>query len=594
VTLRPIDTRDYAAIDVPTSFGRPPRLEWVSIEQLVIDPEYQREITPRGRANVRRIAAGFDWAMFAPVVVAPAGADKFAIVDGQHRTTAAKICGVDRVPCAIIDVERATQARSFRAINGNVTRMHTIHLHHASVAAGDKRSLRIAEVCRMAGVTIVRNPTQASLLKIGETVVVTTIAKSIERFGEAATILGLKTVVATGGGQSGPSFQDHHLGRDRGPARSSRMVPERDQAQRRLRHHRSRGSLAPRDRCCRTRARLIVDRSIRGVAGRGAQLAFCSPIPAGGQPVKPWRCETMNVYVDETKEWPLLDKHDRNLPALKVTGRDTIVVRAGTSFGGKVFEVDTRVELPPALDVGADYAVEVVDGAPIADKIVTPPVASLSLLGGFHFAPGGNATARKGGDSVPAINPCSLWDLGFRPACPDPRGMALVEMSYGRKFWCDIYLTAKDAELGTSRFDVTIADGDDRPIDPATGKPFQRFDYASALALMRHHGKELLSFEEFAAAAFGVTEKTAHSGDPETTGLDAFRTSKFGLMQATGNLWVWGHDGDPDEPRASILGGSWFFDGYARSRYADLATAWPDDSGGDLGARGRCDHLQPV
>lgn len=201
--LRTIETADYASIVVPDSFGRPPKLQYLSISDLVIDVEYQREITPQGRKNVRRIAAEFDWSMFAPVVVAPAGSDRFAIVDGQHRTTAAKLCGIDKVPCAIIDVGQAIQARSFKAINGNVTRMHTIHLHHASVAAGDDKALRISDVCKKAGVTIVRNPTQATRLDVGETVVVATIAKAIERFGDKATIFGLKTIVSTGGGNPG-------------------------------------------------------------------------------------------------------------------------------------------------------------------------------------------------------------------------------------------------------------------------------------------------------------------------------------------------------------------------------------------------------
>ena len=135
------------------------------------------------------------------------------------------------------------------------------------------------------------------------------------------------------------------------------------------------------------------------------------------------------------------------------------------------------------------------------------------------------------------------------------------------------------------------ADGNDRPTDPATGEPFRRFDYAAACGVMKHHGKGLLSFEEFALAAYGVTEKTAANDDPHHTGLDAARTSKFGLMQATGNMWVWGHDGDPDEPRASILGGSWWYEDDAGSRCANL-DYWAGHSGEGLGARGRSDHLQ--
>jgi hypothetical protein len=118
------------------------------------------------------------------------------------------------------------------------------------------------------------------------------------------------------------------------------------------------------------------------------------------------------------------------------------------------------------------------------------------------------------------------------------------------------------------------------------------FDYATAVTVMARHGKGLLSFAEFAAAAYGVTEKTAHTGDPQITKLDAPRTSKWGLMQAVGNLWVWGHDGDPDAPRASVFGGSWWYGGDAGSRCAFVAYRWPGDSDDFLGARGRGDHLQ--
>ncbi len=291
-----------------------------------------------------------------------------------------------------------------------------------------------------------------------------------------------------------------------------------------------------------------------------------------------------------------LIKMDQNSPILKVIDRNTVAIKSGTSFDGDNFPKDLAVMMPAAgLDVGADYGVICgLGGVPQATKIV----GELSDLcfAGFHYAPGGNATARAGGDDVPAINPFSLWDLNFRPACPDPRGMALVEAK-GHKFWCDIYLTGANcavdgtSKFGTSKFGATIADGNDRPVDPS-GKKYKRFDYETAAAVVAAHGKGLLSLEEFFAAAFGVTEKTACNRDPEITGLDPPRTSKFGLMQATGNMWVWGHDGDSDEPRASILGGSWFNGGLAGSRYASVVY-WADNSGGSLGARGRSDHLQP-
>ena len=295
---------------------------------------------------------------------------------------------------------------------------------------------------------------------------------------------------------------------------------------------------------------------------------------------------------DDRRASPQLVKTDPNLPALKVTGRDSLVISAGTSFAGRSFGEDTPVLLPrQGLIPGADYVVAA-SGEPIALRLTRLPDDD-SYIGGFHFAPGGNAEGRAGGDDVPAINPYSLWDRNFRPACVDPRGMALVHKP-GGLFWCDIYLTGANCHVdGTSKFGVPIADGDECPCDP-DGDHYAQFDYATAAAVMAAHGKGLLNVEEFFAAAFGVTEKSAHKGDPRTTGLDAPRTSRFGLMQATGNLWVWGHDGDPDTPRASVFGGSWFYGVDAGSRYAYVACKWPEDSDGALGARGRSDHLQPV
>jgi hypothetical protein len=287
----------------------------------------------------------------------------------------------------------------------------------------------------------------------------------------------------------------------------------------------------------------------------------------------------------------VLVKADATTPCLKVLGRDSIAIKAGTSFKGFIFPDDMPVA-PPAggYVAGQDYVVKVIDGSAIA--AISQMVPDPSDLGGFHFAPGGNASARAGGDIDPAINPCSVWDLNFRPACPDPRGMTLVDTG-GRKFWCDIYLTAADHSDITSRFGVTIADGADLPNGTGTdGKKHKAFDYPTAVAVLASHGKGLLSVEEFFAAASGVTEKSSADKNPKVTGLDAPRTSKFGLMQATGNMWVWGHDGDPDEPRASIFGGSWLSGGDAGSRYAGL-DCWPESSGDNLGARGRSDHLQP-
>lgn len=282
-----------------------------------------------------------------------------------------------------------------------------------------------------------------------------------------------------------------------------------------------------------------------------------------------------------------MTKADAAYPAFRTGGLDTLFTNGST-----VIRIDDRT-------------ISLADGAPIAMprrlvagldfEIVLNPDNSLSahaygaagefghpVIGGFHYAPGGNAQGRSGGDAIPAINPFSIYDVNFRPACANPRGMTLVD----GKFWADIYLLGTGhADGGTSLCGADIADGDS----------LKKLDYAAAVSILAEHGKQVMSIVEFIEAAYGVVEKAARSEEPQTTGIvepdDAKFISKWGLVQATGNMWVWGHDGDPDAPRASVFGGSWISGSFAGSRYADLGYRWPGHSGGDLGARGRSDHL---
>ncbi|RVD18433.1 hypothetical protein EN749_05085 [Mesorhizobium sp. M7A.F.Ca.ET.027.02.1.1] len=292
-----------------------------------------------------------------------------------------------------------------------------------------------------------------------------------------------------------------------------------------------------------------------------------------------------------------LDRADLSTSIFVVTGTDAIAIKAGTvvtiAGAAHAFELDTAVDIvDPAA--GRDYCIFLgSDGKPRAD-ICDAEMLKGDILGGFHFAPSGNATARAGGDGIPAINPFSCWDLGFRPACPDPRGMALID---GR-FWADIYLLGTDHLTdGTSRFGQIIADGRSLPVKIGGEGRYKKLDYATAGEIYTHHGKGMLSAEEFFAAAYGVSERTSRDKEPETTGDVSGDGKKFvsgwGLFDVTGTMWQWGTDGDPDNPRASIFGGSWFTGSEAGSRYANLGY-WPVYSTGHISARGRSDHLKPA
>jgi hypothetical protein len=201
--FRRIDAKPFAGAATPATLGRPPKLEWIAIADLVIDPEYQREIGRSGRANIIKIAAEFDWAKFAPVIVAPAGSNKFAVVDGQHRTTAAAICGAQKVPCAVIDGARAAQAAAFTAINTAVTAMSPMQVHAARLAAGDPKAVDLARICKEALVTICRYPIPANKMKAGETLAAAKFYSLLGKFGEDTFKAALTCITHTRDGYPG-------------------------------------------------------------------------------------------------------------------------------------------------------------------------------------------------------------------------------------------------------------------------------------------------------------------------------------------------------------------------------------------------------
>jgi hypothetical protein len=300
------------------------------------------------------------------------------------------------------------------------------------------------------------------------------------------------------------------------------------------------------------------------------------------------------------------------------TGAGTIAILAATdvAVAGQLvsFSVQTAVVMP-TLTAGTDYAIYAcTDGTIRADASFSFPTGYTALnsrkIGGFHYAPGGNAAARAGGDTTPAINEYSIWDLKFKPASPDPRGQMLVSGG----FWADIYPLGVDHIInGTSKFNVTIADGSSPPKVPtqfggngtATYTTLTWWESAEVLAA---YGKRLPSYAEFAALAFGTTEATSGGTDPISTILRAAFTSKWGAILATGNMWFWGANfgggaagaawtanttgrgSTYQMENAALFGGSWDGSSYSGSRASNWANS-PTFSYSFFGARGVCDHV---
>lgn len=196
----------------PSTFTRPlgepssgpaPMLNWIPTDRLVVDDAYQREIGRRGRLNVQHIIDNFEWSKFAPVIVAPVEGGLYAIVDGQHRTTAAMVLGFSEVPCQVVQADRAKQAAAYAAVNGNITKTTPQQLFHARLAAGHKQAAELQEVCVAGGVEIIRRNVVQAKLRVGQTQAVGALSRCLRDFGRDTLITSLQCITQTSDGNPG-------------------------------------------------------------------------------------------------------------------------------------------------------------------------------------------------------------------------------------------------------------------------------------------------------------------------------------------------------------------------------------------------------
>lgn len=306
------------------------------------------------------------------------------------------------------------------------------------------------------------------------------------------------------------------------------------------------------------------------------------------------------------------------------TAATAISIVAGAVLNGRLYSAATAVTMPGSFTNNTDYAIwqHPSTGALVADaSFTTAPAGATggSIVGGFHYIPSGRPTAVNNGSPTGSaeILEFSLWDLTYRPSCPDPRGMACINDA----FWIDLFLAGATSYAGTtfsavpsSRIGLTIADGSSAPLVPAQyggngSTTYGSFTWFEASEMAASFGKRLPSYGEFSAAAFGAPEASSRGSDPGTVQWE--RVSKFGLAQATGTLWVWGSDTATTvqptawttgsetegrgqvygaETRAVLLGGSWADGSFSGSRCASWSlTPW--NSSNAFGARFAAGHL---
>jgi len=166
-------------------FGPRPTYADLPVADLAVDSSYQRSIEARrNQAAIERICENFRWSLFGIVTVTK-GLTGYLIIDGQHRTEAARRLKIASVPCLIVPpLSRKDQALAFVAANRDRVAVTAFAIHHALAAAGDVSACALQAMCEAADVEVPHYPIPANKSKPSQTLAIGALRTLMECCGK--------------------------------------------------------------------------------------------------------------------------------------------------------------------------------------------------------------------------------------------------------------------------------------------------------------------------------------------------------------------------------------------------------------------------
>ena len=167
-------------------FGPPPELIWIDVEDLFIDPRFQRSIAEaRGERLVARIAANFRWSVFGAILVTRLEDGRYSVIDGQHRIAAAKKRGIRQVPAVVVALlNLAEQAESFVRANADRVQVNPYALWKARLAAGEPEWIDFKAALDKAKIDVPFYTMAKRELKPNQTLSLTTLKTIFDTHGD--------------------------------------------------------------------------------------------------------------------------------------------------------------------------------------------------------------------------------------------------------------------------------------------------------------------------------------------------------------------------------------------------------------------------
>jgi hypothetical protein len=176
-----------------------PIFEWMSPADLLVDSDYQRDLSERSLKLIRRIVSNWDWKRFkSPVAVwTDVG---FEVIDGQCTAIAAATHpDIVQIPVMVVEApEKQERAAAFIGHNRDRIAVTPAQLHVAAVTAGIEEAQAVDRVAKAAGVTLLRRQAAAGHYKPGETMAIGAVDWMVRLRGEESAAKVLHVLACSG------------------------------------------------------------------------------------------------------------------------------------------------------------------------------------------------------------------------------------------------------------------------------------------------------------------------------------------------------------------------------------------------------------
>lgn len=179
--MKPIDRKWLGPVS-----GNPPTLEWLSLDQLQVDPVYQRAMDgAKSRAIVIGMVKRWNWALCQPLVVTRRECGGLWVIDGQHRLEGARQRGdIPHLPCVVLSARSIeAEADAFVQLNTVRQRLTQTEVFAGMLAQGDPEARRVDAILRETGWRLARH-SNTMHYKPGELACAPMLARAIKAHGE--------------------------------------------------------------------------------------------------------------------------------------------------------------------------------------------------------------------------------------------------------------------------------------------------------------------------------------------------------------------------------------------------------------------------